>query len=264
MKLTGLILVLAVAGLYGCSDKDDTNSGEENASLIEKATHMGGELADKVKQGASEAGEAASASLDKAGEKVGEAVESIKQAGVEAVESAADATKSLAGPVNEDVTGGVEMTAESGQLAGSEIQEKAATAGADLTAVVGSGQETIDQLPSATTEAHNTMQKTVETASLQTGGVIDGLDPAQVATGKTIYSKNCMACHSAGVAGAPRINDAVAWEPRIAQGMDTLNDHAINGFTGSHGVMPPKGGFATLNDDEVEAAVAYMVSSVSK
>jgi cytochrome c5 len=200
MKFTGLILVLAVAGLYGCSDKDDTKSGAENASLIEKATHVSGELAAKVKQGASEAGEAASASLDKAGEKAGEAVESVKQAGAEAVESAVDATKSLAGQVREDVT----------------------------------------------------------------GGVIDSLDPAQVATGKTIYSKNCMACHSAGVAGAPGISDAVAWEPRIAQGMDTLNDHAVNGFTGSHGVMPPRGGFATLNDDEVEAAVAYMVSSASK
>jgi hypothetical protein len=49
MKITGLLLVIAVAGFYGCSDKEDATSGEEKTSLIEKAGQLGGEMADKVK-----------------------------------------------------------------------------------------------------------------------------------------------------------------------------------------------------------------------
>ena len=52
----------------------------------------------------------------------------------------------------------------------------------------------------------------------------------------------CMACHGAGVAGAPKIGDAAAWGPRIAKGADTLHKHAIEGFQGQAGFMPPKGG----------------------
>jgi cytochrome c5 len=56
------------------------------------------------------------------------------------------------------------------------------------------------------------------------------------------------------------MGDAADWAPRIAQGMDTLYNNAINGFTGKGGLMPPKGGFANLSDPEVKAAVDYMVS----
>ena len=252
MKITRLLLVIAVAGLYGCSDKDDTNSGEQNASLIEKASHMSGELADKVKQGASDAGEAASASLEKAGEKVGEAVDTVKQASSGAVGSVVVATKSLA----DSVTGEAASEAEVG-----EVQVQTDAVSEDMAAVVDSGQEAINQ---ASVDVADTVQESVETAGLAAVEVEQDLDPVQLEVGKTVYSQNCMACHSAGVAGAPKMSDTAAWEPRIAQGMDTLNGHAINGFTGSSGVMPPKGGFTTLNDDEVKAAVAYMVSSVSK
>jgi cytochrome c5 len=79
------------------------------------------------------------------------------------------------------------------------------------------------------------------------------------ADGKAIYEKNCIVCHSAGVAGAPKLDDKANWEDRIAQGMDTLNQHAIKGFTGKKGMMPPKGGAMALSDDDVMAAVQYMV-----
>ena len=58
-----------------------------------------------------------------------------------------------------------------------------------------------------------------------------------------------------GMMGAPTFGDPAAWSDRIAKGMDTLNDHAINGF----GKMKPKGGKKSLSDEEVMAAVAYMV-----
>ena len=69
----------------------------------------------------------------------------------------------------------------------------------------------------------------------------------------------CMACHNSGVAGSPKIGDKDAWADRIAQGMDLLYEHAIVGFQGKAGYMPPKGGFAHLSDDDVKLAVDYMV-----
>lgn len=77
--------------------------------------------------------------------------------------------------------------------------------------------------------------------------------------GKRIYDSACMICHDAGVAGAPKTGDEDGWAPRLTQGMDTLYKHAIEGFAGEAGVMPPKGGRPDLSDDEVKAAVDYMV-----
>lgn len=77
--------------------------------------------------------------------------------------------------------------------------------------------------------------------------------------GKAVYGKTCSLCHSANVAGAPKPGDKADWGPRIAQGMDVLHKHALEGFTGAKGQMPARGGAATLTDDEVKAGVAFMV-----
>ena len=77
--------------------------------------------------------------------------------------------------------------------------------------------------------------------------------------GKTVYNTTCVACHGAGIAGAPKTGDAEVWVARIAQGMTLLVAHAIDGFQGETGVMIAKGGNAALSDDEVAAAVKYMV-----
>ena len=79
------------------------------------------------------------------------------------------------------------------------------------------------------------------------------------ADGAAVYNSGCMACHSAGVAGAPKVGDKDAWTDRIAQGIDLMYEHAIVGFQGEAGYMPPKGGFAHLSDDDVKLAVDYMV-----
>jgi cytochrome c len=79
--------------------------------------------------------------------------------------------------------------------------------------------------------------------------------------GKGVYDKACQACHTSGVAGAPKTGDRSAWVDRIGQGMDTLNDHAINGYQGANGVMPAKGGNMSLSDSDVMNAVAFMVES---
>ena len=82
---------------------------------------------------------------------------------------------------------------------------------------------------------------------------------AENTIGKGVYNKTCALCHAAGVAGAPKPGDQADWGPRIAQGNDTLYKHAIEGFTGAKGMMPARGGSTTLSDDEVKAAVDYMV-----
>ena len=98
--------------------------------------------------------------------------------------------------------------------------------------------------------------------TMMLGGVALALSATVAqADGKAIYEQACSACHAAGVAGAPKFGDAAAWKDRVAQGQDVLYTHAIQGYTGSAGVMPPKGGFANLSDDEVKAAVDYMVES---
>jgi cytochrome c5 len=84
---------------------------------------------------------------------------------------------------------------------------------------------------------------------------------AENTAGKSVFNKTCALCHAAGVAGAPKPGDKADWGPRIAQGMDVLNKHAIEGFTGAKGQMPPKGGSTTLSDDEVKAAVKYMTDA---
>src|SRR5690606_33387490 len=82
-------------------------------------------------------------------------------------------------------------------------------------------------------------------------------------TGPQVYNMVCIACHSPpGVGGAPALGDAGAWGPRIAQGMDVLVSHAINGFSGKTGIMPRKGERPDLSDEEVAAAVGYMVGQI--
>lgn len=77
------------------------------------------------------------------------------------------------------------------------------------------------------------------------------------ADGKSIYQSACFACHGTGAAGAPKFGDSGAWGMRIDKGMDTLVNHAINGFKG----MPPRGGNSALSDEEVKAAVKYIVDN---
>jgi cytochrome c5 len=80
------------------------------------------------------------------------------------------------------------------------------------------------------------------------------------ASGQDVYGKTCAVCHAAGVAGAPKLGDKADWGPRVAQGKDMLYDHALKGYTGKKGAMPPKGGNMALADADVKAAVDYMVS----
>ncbi len=83
--------------------------------------------------------------------------------------------------------------------------------------------------------------------------------PAEV-NGKHVYENVCVACHGAGIAGAPKVGNSGLWATRIAKGLDALYASAINGVQGSAGVMPAKGGNAALSNAEVKAAVDYIVA----
>jgi cytochrome c5 len=78
-------------------------------------------------------------------------------------------------------------------------------------------------------------------------------------SGEAVYESACTACHGLGVAGAPKSGDAGAWAARIAQGMEVLYAHAIEGYQGAAGIMPAKGGRVDLSDEQVNWAVDYMV-----
>ena len=82
---------------------------------------------------------------------------------------------------------------------------------------------------------------------------------AVVQSGPQVYNAACNVCHGNGVGGAPITGDVDAWTARIAQGNELLYQHAIEGFAGEVGYMPAKGGNPSLSDEEVIAAVDYMV-----
>lgn len=80
--------------------------------------------------------------------------------------------------------------------------------------------------------------------------------------GKSVYDTACYICHATGVTGAPKPGDVANWTPRIEKGVDLLYANAINGYQGPSGIMPPKGGNLLLSDEEVRAAVDYLVKLI--
>lgn len=72
---------------------------------------------------------------------------------------------------------------------------------------------------------------------------------------KQVYDKVCAACHATGTLGAPKVGEKAQWEPRFAQGLDTLVTHATNGIR----AMPAKGGDPSLTEANLKDAIVYML-----
>jgi cytochrome c5 len=85
----------------------------------------------------------------------------------------------------------------------------------------------------------------------------DGI-PVGERQGDQIFNKICIQCHAADsiVPNAPKFENKGDWAPRIAQGFDTLFQHALNGFN----AMPAKGGAADLTDQELKRVITYMAN----
>lgn len=84
------------------------------------------------------------------------------------------------------------------------------------------------------------------------GGTMDG---------SVIYNQLCTGCHTSGAGGAPTLT-AAGMGARVSKGKDLLYQHAIEGFTGTAGVMPAKGGNPALSDDQVRATVDWMLANI--
>lgn len=79
--------------------------------------------------------------------------------------------------------------------------------------------------------------------------------------GRETYDNACQVCHASGLAGSPKLGNKADWKVRIEQGTSVLFEHAIKGFTGNSGIMPPKGGRNDLTDEQIKQAVTYMIES---
>lgn len=77
-------------------------------------------------------------------------------------------------------------------------------------------------------------------------------------SGADVYNQACFACHGSGVLGAPKINVADQWSPRLENGFDTVWENAIKGIGG----MPAKGGCMDCSDDDIKAAIEHMISEI--
>jgi cytochrome c5 len=99
---------------------------------------------------------------------------------------------------------------------------------------------------------------TAQSRSEPVKGAVAG--PAPGRDGQQVYQATCVACHGAGIAGAPKVADKGQWAKRIAKGVGTLYASAVNGVQGSAGAMPAKGGNPALSNAEVKAAVDYIVA----
>lgn len=86
------------------------------------------------------------------------------------------------------------------------------------------------------------------------------LDEHDMEKGEDVYDRACASCHAGGIAGAPETGDAEFWAERMEEvGLETMIERSIEGFTGDAGHMPARGGQQDLSDEEVAAAVAWMV-----
>lgn len=93
------------------------------------------------------------------------------------------------------------------------------------------------------------------------GSVPAASDPSEAAaagprSGDQVYNAACLSCHSVGVAGAPKVGDKAAWADRMSKGVDGLLATAISGIN----AMPAKGACADCSDEELRAAIEYMLS----
>jgi len=101
-------------------------------------------------------------------------------------------------------------------------------------------------------------QSCMEGDSACGGAVATAAVSSEPRSGEVVYQAACVACHSSGVGGAPKVGDTVAWADRIAKGVDVLYESGVNGVPGT--AMMVKGGCMDCSDEEFNAAVDYMVA----
>jgi len=114
-----------------------------------------------------------------------------------------------------------------------------------------------------TSDSDDKSKKTKEAPKTLHASDWEPTDPKLV-NGKAIYKQECAGCHDEGEEGAPILGKAAEWDKREAKGLETLLDHAINGFLGKDGEMPARGGTESLTDEEVTNAVNFILATSRK
>lgn len=94
---------------------------------------------------------------------------------------------------------------------------------------------------------------------ISVSSLLSGCGDKTLALGETVYQGTCIACHAQGINGAPILGNRKMWVKRLPQGIPVLAEHATHGY----GLMPAKGGNTQLTDEQISAAVSYMVSQVN-
>jgi cytochrome c5 len=123
---------------------------------------------------------------------------------------------------------------------------------------VSESHDTAAVMPAAQDNASSEIKEaTVTEEAMQTAAAVPDASES-VTDGEAVYKQACISCHMTGAAGAPKLGDASAWQPRIAKGVDTLVQSAIAGVPGT--AMVAKGACNTCSDDDIRAAVEYMVA----
>jgi cytochrome c5 len=123
--------------------------------------------------------------------------------------------------------------------------------------LIGSGMTTADRIaPVAKFVMAGSAKVAAEPA--QTSAVVQVKDR----DGQQVYQASCVACHGTGIAGAPKVGDKGQWAVRVATGIEALYQGALVGKQSPAGVMPAKGGNPSLSDQDVKAAVDFMVAQL--
>ena len=174
-----------------------------------------------------------------------------------ALESVKDTTAKVVDNAKESAGVAMDVAKDAASEAIAEGKDLKDTAVESASTAVASARESVGAAVSSTIDSTKEMSSA---AATKTSEMIASVGTDDARLGESIYKGKCVACHGTGAAGAPKLDDKAAWEARIAQGNEVLNQHAIEGFKGSTGYMPPKGGFMSLSDDDISLAVQYMVS----
>jgi cytochrome c5 len=120
----------------------------------------------------------------------------------------------------------------------------------------GNASLTDDEVARAVAYMANQAGASFKEPAVKPGAVAAAQSKPGVVDGKKVYDTTCTACHTAGVANAPKPGDKAAWAPRLKQGNDVLLQSVLKG----KGAMPPKAGNPSLSDAEIRAAIDFMVS----
>ncbi len=255
MKKIATLVTLAMAfSLAACSDDSD-----KSAALKDVVPETAQEAGDNLQEQAANLKETITENVESAKQQAEQVVEQAETAVTDKVESVKQEAKELVS-TETAVTDKVEsVKQEAKELVSTEtaVTDKVESVKQDAQDLVGT------DTAAKVTESVDKTKATVASVATATTAAASGDSQGSTmdhTLGKKIYSSSCQACHATGAAGAPKLGDKANWAPRIATGMDKMSANAINGFRGSQGYMPAKGGFSNLSDDEVTAAVAYMVA----